>query len=390
MTDSQHKLYSVHTQLRSACLLCLAWVICLVPLRAMETIDLGLLENGRSYNFDLSLPVPEDALIVDLQSDCPCLEPRMSGKALQRLPGEPLNFDYKPTTAGQSQIRLTGDMLYNNQVQKVSWEVKAMVIEPSVVARNVPEISPTEIMKDRKKFLCIDIRGADAYEKAHIPQSLEYSISSLSSRKFLQNYVLLIVDNGLLLPETADAIHELREAGIQLYRLAGGLPAWKEAGGSLAGTFVSSIELRSIQLHEWMQLSHQDWQVVDLSGSLSDIMFFCGVQPIRLDLDFRVNSEDVEAIVSTLDKAVSDGDKLLFVGDSSGNDYSGIQSLLADSDLRYRAYYLKSGERAWEHTHASFWNQKGLTHVKAPIGSTGAGTFNMERRISRCSSCPGR
>ena len=114
--------------------------------------------------------------------------------------------------------------------------------------------------------LVIDIRGARAYRKAHIPGSHPISVPSLLSGETLDVDLVLVGDRH---HDTDSVAQHLYDAGFhrRIQQLAGGFPHWQEQGfevesleplassSSLAAPLSIVVSALVLLLLGWQQLS---------------------------------------------------------------------------------------------------------------------------------------
>lgn len=98
-----------------------------------------------------------------------------------------------------------------------------------------PQLGPQQatVMMNREDAVVIDIRDASDWSAGHIPQARHMALDQLEQRlaeieKFKDKPVIVSCQSG---QRSLLACRRLRKAGFtQVFNLAGGLAAWREAG----------------------------------------------------------------------------------------------------------------------------------------------------------------
>nr|WP_303649986.1 rhodanese-like domain-containing protein [Desulfobotulus pelophilus] len=85
------------------------------------------------------------------------------------------------------------------------------------------------------QIVLMDTRPADVFESCHIPDSINVPLYGIRTRSFLKKKSIVLVGNGFSLGAAVSMGEELNKAGYSASVLAGGLLAWQERGGRLAG-----------------------------------------------------------------------------------------------------------------------------------------------------------
>lgn len=98
--------------------------------------------------------------------------------------------------------------------------------------------------------LVIDIRGARAYEKAHIPGSHRIGVPSLLSGEALDSDLVLV---GARQEDTEVVVQSLYDGGFhrRIQHLEGGFPRWQEQGFQIA-TLRSEAKGAALAPHGWV------------------------------------------------------------------------------------------------------------------------------------------
>lgn len=98
-----------------------------------------------------------------------------------------------------------------------------------------PQLGPQQatLLMNRENAIVIDIRDAQGWSAGHIPQARHIVLDQLEQRlaeieKFKDKPIIVSCQSG---QRSLIACRRLRKAGFsQVFNLAGGLAAWREAG----------------------------------------------------------------------------------------------------------------------------------------------------------------
>jgi rhodanese-related sulfurtransferase len=88
---------------------------------------------------------------------------------------------------------------------------------------------------DKHAIHLIDVRPPEAFEQYRIPGSIIIAPHAIRIRHFLKSKPIVLVNEGFALSQLGETCQSLNQAGFRATILAGGLAAWREKGGRLAG-----------------------------------------------------------------------------------------------------------------------------------------------------------
>ncbi|MFA7345614.1 MAG: rhodanese-like domain-containing protein [Terrimicrobiaceae bacterium] len=104
----------------------------------------------------------------------------------------------------------------------------------------------------------VDVRGAEDYQRSHLPESLNMPSFQLKASQHLKTRPLVLVGDG---PQTAA---QLQKAGFESVRiLDGGIPAWQALGAPLLGSERGLPAEISPAAFLQAASSQEGWQVID-------------------------------------------------------------------------------------------------------------------------------
>ena len=188
----------------------------------------------------------------------------------------------------------------------------------------------------------VDVRDRGAFDRVHIPGSMNLSLHELKARPYLGRRDVILVDEGSGTRDLARTAARLRSEGFErLHLLAGGLNAWASAGMALTGTAPHAAATRLVPPHA---LLGEDllsaWIVLDAGPGVA----------AQEDLATLLDGVEVLRNPSTLERSVrrraaedAAPVRILFVTDD-GTGYDGARTELP-TDLPGVIFVLDGG---WE------------------------------------------
>lgn len=368
----------------------------------LPEIKLGALPVDRETSFSVNLPYSGRALvIVELDSNCPCLQ---IGEATDTLTaGENrVTFGYTPFDTGPATVRIEGKLL-----DPETGEVSTLRVPISMIGFDgsgssglpewMPRVSPNEAYGKMGSYRVLDIRGPEAYEKAHIPGSFEYSLDAIIARPSLLAGPVLIVSDGLVGVRESMLLAELHASSKHIHWLDGGLPAWHRADMPVTGVWPTITNVARVSMERWLEGSRaleDRWVVVDLSQTMEGR--FLGLNVVRPKGSDResIGESILTAMEATLRLPHAEG--VLVIGDARELVYPTAESARS----RYAGlpvYYLINGEHGYHRWLAARSGQSsgGLQTISFSgnqlLSAPGAEhSLQSSGRSSGCASCPGR
>jgi rhodanese-related sulfurtransferase len=110
-------------------------------------------------------------------------------------------------------------------------------------------VSPEEAflrLKREPDLLLVDVRGPADHARLRIPGSLGLPLAFLETKRFLKDRPLILVGDGFRNTALIEACRRLRQAGIEVAILEGGLPAWGNKGYPIEGDRLALAALRRV------------------------------------------------------------------------------------------------------------------------------------------------
>jgi len=92
----------------------------------------------------------------------------------------------------------------------------------------------------------VDVRRPEAFDRLHIPGSLNVPLFAVKTKLFLKGRQVVLVDDGFAQSALLKEVETVRRVGIRAAVLSGGLVAWRAAGGPLEGDLFALDESRRV------------------------------------------------------------------------------------------------------------------------------------------------
>lgn len=120
----------------------------------------------------------------------------------------------------------------------------------------------------KSRGMIVDVRDPQAFEKYRIANSLNMPLHAVRTKGFLRSVPVILVNEGRDTAPLDTACQDLRRAGFnKVAVLDGGLNAWRQKAGTLAGDVVAQKELNKMTPAELFEESvYSDWLIADFSG----------------------------------------------------------------------------------------------------------------------------
>lgn len=121
---------------------------------------------------------------------------------------------------------------------------------------------------NKNRGMLVDVRDPQAFEKYRIANSLNMPLHAVRTKGFLRSVPVILVNEGRDSAPLDLACQDLRRAGFnKVAVLDGGLNAWRQKAGTLAGDAVAQKELNKMTPAELFEESvYSDWLIADFSG----------------------------------------------------------------------------------------------------------------------------
>lgn len=116
--------------------------------------------------------------------------------------------------------------------------------------------------------LVVDVRDADSFAKYRIASSMNMPLHAVRTKNFLKRSSVILVNEGRDTAPLDVACQDLRRAGFtKVSILDGGLHAWRQKAGNLAGDVIAQKDLNRMKPAElFEEVAYNDWVIADFSG----------------------------------------------------------------------------------------------------------------------------
>lgn len=231
------------------------------------------------------------------------------------------------------------------------------------------------LLRDPSRALIVDVRSAQAYERARIPGSLNIPLFAVKTKGFLRRRQVVLVDEGFgsrALDEECRKLRETGFAGVSLWY--GGLNAWRRRGGALEGLGSGEVDrVPPMALHDigyatdWLAVTAGGVETNDFEGSLA----------------LACDAAKPEEFVAALNEAIKARPQVgsVLVATDRGEDYAAV----AERAGRINAFvfYLEGGWTAW----AAHRRMMGAIR-QGQVASVQSGSGGGVRVRPGCGGCP--
>jgi len=230
-------------------------------------------------------------------------------------------------------------------------------------------------LRDSGGVVWVDVRSAEAYEKAHVPGALQMASFVIKTKNFLKSRRAVLVDEGWGSRSLEAECRKLRDMGFaDLWIWYGGLNAWRQLGGPLEGAEDDGLDrVPAVALREIAEAS--DWLVVSAGGGIHGVAG-------AVEIPFVPSAE--ADFAAALGAALAERPEVtsVLISTEQGYDYDRLVKALAGTDVF--AFYLEGGWAAWE-SHRKLTDA--LPQRKAVV-SRSETVGAPPRRGGGCGGCP--
>lgn len=192
----------------------------------------------------------------------------------------------------------------------------------------------------------IDVRDRKAFEKCRIPGSINVPLWAVGSKTFLGSKFLILANNGFPSTDLEDRCRKLRDSGLLVWLLEGGLNAWREAGAPLEGELAVQNDLNRISPQDLLNAPKSvPWAAVDVRGA----------KPSNETLPFSkvISAGPLEneagSITTLLDfqkREQRPSPRFFAVFNEDGAGYEKVEPMIRKAGIK-SAFYLKGGLRGY-------------------------------------------
>lgn len=122
-------------------------------------------------------------------------------------------------------------------------------------------ISVKKFASKSKKYIKVDIRPQQQFEKYHITGSINLNPFELKGKNYLKAKQLVIIDSGYRFDQLENLVEDLKRKGFKSVKiLDGGLTAWTRYGGRIDGDLIEAKKANHISAQEYeIQQKYSGW-----------------------------------------------------------------------------------------------------------------------------------
>jgi rhodanese-related sulfurtransferase len=127
-------------------------------------------------------------------------------------------------------------------------------------------------LKRSQPITLVDVRRRQAFERLHIPGSVNIPLYAVKAKAFLKFAPVVLVNEGLRYSELQNECRRLAERGFKVSILDGGLPAWERKEGKLVGDFLALDAMTTVSPKDFFRAKdYTSTQVLDISSKRSHV-----------------------------------------------------------------------------------------------------------------------
>lgn len=195
----------------------------------------------------------------------------------------------------------------------------------------------------------VDTRRPEAFQRAHIPGSLNIPLYFLKTKPFLRLRPVVLVNQGFCRQEILDACRRFAAEGMHAVLLNGGLNAWHQGGGPLIGSDpAAGGQMNRLAPETLFREPEADSRIlVDVSSARSAASR--RLWPGALHLP-RMDRQGLQKLTDRRRKIVGQTPNRFLaavVMNADGNGYEAIEGLPEQSGMT--VFYLAGGIQDYEH-----------------------------------------
>ena len=229
-------------------------------------------------------------------------------------------------------------------------------------------------LNENNNIVMVDVRSEKEFGEFNIPDSINIPLYSVKVKSFLKNKKLVLINNGFNLGNLKEAGEELLNKGFSVRILYGGLLAWRNAGGKLAGNPQSFKKLDLVGAEDLFSEINEDENnllVINLISS-SDKEGHIKI-PNIINVPVRENKDILIMFNDFLKKRRPSQYKNFLIANTNGDQYENIAHVLSKYKDK-NIFYLEGGIESY----LAFLNQRDLLKNRGKVSSV---------KQDECSSC---
>ena len=192
------------------------------------------------------------------------------------------------------------------------------------------------------------MRNSQAFQRYHIPGSLNVLPHALKTKTFLKSKHLILLNQGHSYHQLEELALSLKSAGFrQISILEGGLNQWIKQIGSLPGDLLAQRDIQEMTPAQfWPEHDYEHWLVVNLSPTQSTQQ---QLSPSVINLSFSDQSKTfIEQLTSAITKRTQTGiSPYILITSGQGEGYPKVQASLRQHEWP-PIFYLRGGIQAYQ------------------------------------------
>jgi rhodanese-related sulfurtransferase len=199
--------------------------------------------------------------------------------------------------------------------------------------------------KDHRLIL-IDVRSRKAFDRCHIPGTLNIALHAIKTKPYLKTKPLVLVNNGYVVGPLAAACNHLNRNGYRASIMTGGLPAWSAKGGRLNGDLFARRDLNHIspqRFHQENTYGHH----IRIDASDRHDPQSRNLIPAAQHLALLAGEQGIDRLKSLMEKETAGPFTTLVVFTATGKENQRIQRRLAEAGIG-QAFFLHGGWQAYK------------------------------------------
>lgn len=216
-------------------------------------------------------------------------------------------------------------------------------------------------IKHKQKFVFVDVRNSEEFEKVRIPGSINIPLHFIKSKAFLKLKPLVLVNTGYPYSQMEKECERLRNNGFKAWILIGGIHSWCRKGGQLKGDLLTLNGYNKISPRIFLQGKDYSNQIV-LDVSKEHTQASKKLIPYATHIPFFNDSVELDLLVSAPTaeskynpnfgdfrvSAVNKTDiKYFLIFNENGDHYEKIEKIMQKKGLE-NTFYLKGGLNAYK------------------------------------------
>jgi rhodanese-related sulfurtransferase len=339
----------------------------------------------------------QEIRVVEIRPTCTCLS--VLSTPLLVPPGNTLHATVlvRPEKVGALRGQL--EIVYEGKAGKADLvAIKAKVLLPRKEFSDPFTLPPQDSMDaallitklhEKDRPLLLDVRHAHAYAKAHIPRSLNLPLESVEQLQFVRNRDLVLIDGGLAPEKTHKLLLGLKAKGFDRVKiLAGGIPAWQEIGGTLAGEGSPEKEANLVAAEQVFDILQQKEAAVLFVGNRPELASRLWSEVKTLKLEGK-DAGEVNEIIHAVQKLKQKSGKVVILSSVQGEFYRSVAAALPQ-DLKASVFFLDGGINAYIAYIGQIQHRWMMTNLGTEIQSLGVKAVASARSAMRrdCPTCP--